>query len=91
MFLTRRQVIALLLGAAGFPAIAAASSSHDEVTSVGWAFALDLKVGDILTFESVFPRQWIVCEVFPPGQCEVARMEPFPVRKVSGFFDLLVR
>lgn len=53
MTLTRRQVIALLLGAAGAPAIAPADGAE----------LLELKVGDVITVAH-FPVGWTVTAVF---------------------------
>jgi hypothetical protein len=72
MTLTRRQVIALLLGAAAGPAIAA---PEDDLTRDKLlAMLAAIQVGDVLTFGND-PMKWRVAEVYPPGGERVARIE----------------
>ena len=75
MTLTRRQVIALFLGAAAGPAIAM-PAAVEEATFKSLANGFDFHVGDVLRFGSD-PRPWIVTRVYEPGRYEVADIKPY--------------
>lgn len=60
MILTRRQVIALLLGAAAAPAIAEPAAEAIDVRS---AEALDIRVGDVFTIQGI-DGSWTVKAIF---------------------------